>query len=262
MSKKFNSFLTTLSEKLHFSLKAVGMSDWCNQDDIYTFANAMKEPKKAKLALSTKQFEQCGLATREEELTELGPPRVPRSACFGCVYIGEVESGTSSSEEVTALFKIIRKCISKMDPISLAVDIANRYRVIQLDVNSHLTYGQQPLPDWDAASILEHIRYHTTDPEMQTWLRIVELQEMGKIALRASVVRNTDTDEMQLDEKQCKLYIEITKSIESLYKSDPSKKLYYSGGNQFDTKAASEGPIAYSGKSIVSYLRENKKRPN
>jgi hypothetical protein len=237
------------------------MSDWHNQDEIFTLNNVLKEPaqKKAKLTLSSKNFEQCGLATREEELTELGPPRVPRSSCFGCVYIGEVEAGESSSEELIVLFKYIRKCISKMDPISLAVDVANRYLVIQKDVNSHLTYNQQPLPDWDAASILEHFRYHTADPEMQTWLRIVELQEMGKIALRASVIRNTDNDEMQLDEKQCKLYMEITKSIESLYKSDPSKKLYYSGGNQFDTKAASEGPIAYSGKSIVSYLREKKR---
>lgn len=232
------------------------MSGWVNQDEIFTFANAMNPPqKKPKLTVS-KNFEQCGLMTREEELTELGPPQVPRSSCFGCVYIGEIESGATSFEEVTALFKIIRKCISKMDPISLAIDIANRYRVIQRDVNAHLRDHEQPLPDWDAASILEHIRYHNTDPEMQTWLQIVEYQELRKVAIRASVVKNTETGEVQIDEKQAKMVVEFTKMIESLYKSDPSKKLYYSGGNHFDTKAASEGVIAYSGKSIISYLRE------
>jgi hypothetical protein len=241
--------------------------DWMNQDEVFTYANAIgaaepntkkQKPNSKPLALQ-KNFEQCGLITREEELTELGPPKVPRSACFGCCYIGEIESGAASYEEVSALMKIIRKCISKMDPISMSIDIAERYRNIQLDVNSNLGHGEKPLPDWDAASILEHIRYHNTDPEIQTWTRIVEHQELAKIALHASVVRNIDTGELQIDEKQAKMYIEFVKSLETLTKSDPSKKLYYSGGSHFDTKAASEGPIAFSGKTIVSYLREKAK---
>ena len=241
---------------------------WLNTDELFQYSNIINKndhddetplpaAKKSKVGHSKPQLEQCGLLSRQAEFNELGSPG-PRGTCFGCWYIGEQEAGATSSQDIKALMDIIRKTISKTDPINLAVYLAERYERIQADVNGSLMPGEKPLPDWTPASILEHLRNHNTDPELQTWHRMVELQELAQIALNASVVRNPETNAVLIDEKQGKMYLEFVKQMETQSKSDPSKKLYYSGGNHIDMKTASEGPIAYSGKNIIDFWNNKK----
>lgn len=35
-----------------------------------------------------------------------------------------------------------------------------------------------PIPDWDPASVLHHLRHHNVDPQIQTALRLYEIQEV------------------------------------------------------------------------------------
>lgn len=197
----------------------------------------------------------CGLITRQRELEKLGAAK-ERAHCFGCIYVGEQDSGAVAFEDIMALLNMIRRSIARTDPINLAIHLAERYKMIQDDVNDNLQPGETPLPDWDAATILEHLRSHNTDPELQLWMRISELQELAQIALNASVTVDPDTGAHSIDEKQCKMYVEICKTLESFRKSDPSKHVFYSAGDHLDMKAASQGPIATQGKTLISFLKK------
>lgn len=247
-------------------------SGWVNSDDLFSYKNIMatvnndhsadEAPSSNKRAKTTGPprkpiLKQCGLPSRQQEFNELGSPDT-RAICFGCWFNGEREAGATSSQDIEALMNIIRKTISKTDPVNLAIYLAERYEQIQEDVNSSLMPNEKPLPDWTAATILDHLRNHNTDPELQTWHRITEFQELQQIALNSMVVVDPETGAVQLDDKQAKLYMDLVKQTETLYKSDPSKKLYYSGGNHIDMQAASEGPISYSGKTLIDFWNNNK----
>jgi len=213
--------------------------------------NQQSENKKHK---KQREYEACGLDTRQEELNELGTPD-NRSGCFGCVYIGERDSAAIPYEDVMILIDMIRKSIARTDPINLSIHIARKYEQLRCEINSSLMPGEVPLPEWNAATILDHIRNHNTDPEIQTWVRLAELQELAQIALHASVERDPETGQKRINEKQCKMYMELVKAMESLAKSDPSKKVFFSGGAHIDMKVGAQGMIAISGKNIVDYWK-------
>jgi hypothetical protein len=200
----------------------------------------------------------CGLPTRRAE-RRLGDT-ADRAQCFGCIYIGEAESGAIGYEDVIALMNMVRESIARTDPLTLAIHIAERYAKIQEEVNSNLPPGRNPLPDWNAVSVLDHIRNHNTDPELQTWMRMAEMQELAQTALHSAVEIDVMTGEKSLNEKQTKLYMELVKTMKMLSKSDLSSELFYSGGRHIDMNNASSGFLAISGKPMVSYLRKLKSR--
>jgi hypothetical protein len=200
----------------------------------------------------------CGLPTRnaERDLGDTGD----RAKCFGCIYIGEAESGVISYEDVIALMNMVRESIARTDPLTLAIYIAERYAKIQEEVNGNLPPGRNPLPDWNAVSVLDHIRNHNTDAELQRWMRLTELQELAQTALHSSVEIDVQTGERSLNEKQTKLYMELVKTMKMLRKNDLSDEVFYSGGRHIDMNNASSGFLAISGKPMVSYLRKLKSR--
>jgi len=202
-----------------------------------------------------KTFETCGLQSRIEEINELGLPN-NRSGCFGCVYIGERDAAAIQYEDMMVLIEMIRKSIARTDPINLSIHIASKYKALQREINNSLLPNEVALPDWSAATILDHIRNHNTDPEIQTWVRLSELQELMQIALGASVEQDTETGQKRIVEKQCKIYMDLLKTTESLFKSDLTKKLFNSGGAHIDTTVASQGLVSISGKNIVDFWKK------
>ena len=205
-------------------------------------------PKKARI------YESCGLETRQKEINELGFPG-DRSGCFGCVYIGERETAAIPYDDIMALINMIRESIARTDPINLSTHVAKRYALFRKQINENLMPNEAPLPEWKAATILDHIRNHNTDPEIQTWVRLSELQELMQVALHASVEVDEDTGDKRINDKQYKAYIDLVKTTETIYKSDPSKKIFYSGGAHIDMKTGAQGMMAVSGKNIVDYWK-------
>ena len=239
---------------------------WENEDNLFTYSRVKTPSKKRNEDVPQQQplvakkpaLEQCGLISRQQEHNEMGAPDL-RSGCYGCCYIGEQETGAVPIEEIKNLMNMLRKSIAKTDQINLAIHVAQRYEQMRMKINKNLMPGERPLPEWSAATILQHMRMHNTDPELQTWNRMVELQELAQIALNASVVKNAETGETKIDVSQAKIYLEFAKQMEALSKTDVTTKLYYSGGSHFDTKAASEGPISYSGKTLLAMWGGGKK---
>jgi hypothetical protein len=235
-----------------------------NDDDIFNYENVMQSKKRAvsttsktSTAVKKAKYKQYGLVSRKYEFDELGPPD-EQSGCFGCCYVGEQDSGAAPYEPIMKLMAMIRKSISKTNLVNLAINVARKYEEIRQDVNNNLLPGEKPLPEWKAATILHHIRYHNLDPELQTWVRMSEYQELIKITLDASVVIDEETGELKTDPIQGKMLIMYEKRLEELQKSNPSEKLYYSGGEHFDTNVASEGFISFSGKPLIAQWKSSK----
>jgi hypothetical protein len=231
-------------------------SDWNNEEDVFhyeTIMNAKKAPASKKVDAPSKKpcFVQCGLISRQQEYNELGAPSA-QAGCYGCCYLSEKEVAAVPYEEIEKLINMIRKTISKTSMINLAVFVAAKYAAIRNEINSDLDPNEEPLPEWTAATILEHLRSHNADPELHDWNTRMELHELAQIAMHASVIRNVETGEVKIDPVQAKIHLEYLKQMEALSKSDPSNKNYYSGGNHFDIKAASEGPISLSGRRMFS----------
>lgn len=176
--------------------------------------------------------------------------------CFGCEIIAECDYGAIDSEDIIALMTRVRKCIGKVNPRALARDIARRYAIIQEKVNAK---GKDPLPDWTEDGIMNHWLYHNVDPELQAWLRMWESQRITQCALKAMFVKNDDTGAEYIDEKQNKIYNAQVEKMESLSRSDPTQKQYYSGGAYLNSKTVSEGSIVYSGKTINNYFKRQRK---
>lgn len=210
-------------------------------------------PKRARI------YESCGLHTRKSEVNELGFPS-SRANCFGCVFIGESDAGAIQYEEITGLMNMIRKTIARTDIINLAKYVSKAYTKIKRDINNNLLLHEAPLPDWSPASVLDHIRHHNTDPEIQAWIRLTELQELIQIGLQSSVEKDEITGDVRLEEKQTKLTMELMKLHESIAKSNPAKKLFYSKSKHIDIDASSSGLIASGGKNIIDYYKNKRKR--
>ncbi len=242
---------------------SIDQASWGNNDDMFHYDNIMSS-KKAKTsapaaakkpAKRESAWEQCGLLTRQTEFENLGPPD-QHVECFGCAYLGENDTGLISFDEIKSLIIMIRKSISKTRITDLVKHVETKYDQIRTEINSSLMEGEVALPEWKAALILDHLRNHNVDAEMQHWHRMVELQELAQIALSASVIRNDETGEVKIDPIQSKMYIEFVKQMETLSKSDPATKTYYSGGNLLDTKSVNEGFISYSGKPLLAHWKK------
>lgn len=232
-----------------------------NVEQVFTFdqGGGIKDGPVAEKSINRKPtFIPCGLISRQQEEDELGVP-TSQSNCFACSYIGEDAATSVAFEEVVKLTDLIRKNVGKKNPVDLCRHIAERYDELRADVNDNLQPGRKSWPEMTAADWLHHLRFHNNDPELQKWFMFEELKEVRQIALHASIVQNEETGAIQTDDKQFKVYLDVIKAQEMLYKSDPTKHLYYSGGKHADPMILSEGPIHLSGKNLHSKFSKRKK---
>lgn len=197
-------------------------------------------------------WEMCGLESRRYEEEELLTPSLDRSACFGCVVVGERDKTTVDLERVVDLIKIIRKSVARCDPVVLARHVAREYAKLRHDINMHLPPDEAPLPEWPASMVLDHIRNHHTDPELQTWLRLKEIQELIQVSLR-SMVEQAEGD-MRINPQQFRVYQDLVKLYYQVAKTDFTKCCFRSNEALIDIKAACQPVIAVSDKTIVDYF--------
>ena len=225
-----------------------------NVEQIFTFETHQPAPQGEIVKPKKPTFVPCGLLSRQQEEQELGIP-TSQSNCFACSYVGEDVASSVAFEEVIKLTDLIRKNIGKKNLIDLCQHIAERYDELRADVNANRQPGRRAWPEMTAADWLNHLRHHNNDPELQKWFRFEELKEVAQVALHATIEKNED-GMLQTNEKQFKVYLDAIKASEMLYKTDPTKQLYYSGGKHVDPDVLSGGPIHLSGKNLHSKLKK------
>lgn len=200
------------------------------------------------------EWEPDQLSSRCREQTELGDTPTSRAMCFGCIWVGERDEASLKFAEIKRLIDMIRKTIARTDPVALARHVSLEYEKIRTKINAHRLNHESELPPWPEAMVLDHIRNHNTDPELQIWLRLTELQELIQISLEGMVEINPDTKRRRINIAQMRAYKEFTTLYFTVNKLVPSKLSYFSRGDFTDLKKASQSVIAFSGKKITDFF--------
>jgi hypothetical protein len=196
------------------------------------------------------------LESREEEEQLLGPPG-DRSECFGCVYVGERTNVPIPYEPVAELFEMQRKSLGKVKMAVLAKAMAKKHAEIRREVNRVLAErGDQHerMAEWRARDILEHIRNHNQDPQVQQIIMLEEVQELRERALNASLERDAETGHVRCNKDQLACYEKMAKLQTFLQGVDPSKQAMYAPNARVDAEAK---PM--SGRNLISYWKRQKR---
>lgn len=204
-------------------------------------------------------FEPCGLDTRSTEKRTLGNPE-NRDTCFGCIYVGERETGAVYEEDLTSLMDMIVQSIGQTDIVCLVNEVARRYAEIREQTNNNLMAHEKPLPEWKAATILDHFRNHHCDPEFMLWMSLKDLREAKEVALHSMIEQNPKTKRKRINRDGVRAYSELCKLEWTVGKIDPSKCLFYNAGRHLDVKGLSAGPIATSFKPLAKMFKDGNKR--
>lgn len=193
----------------------------------------------------------------EEEKEVLGDPQ-HRRHCFGCSFVGEAKSAAVSSERLGELFALIRDGMGRTDPISLAQEVHLQYSQIREEANSTRRRGRELLPVWEEATILDHIRNHNTDPQVQRWIQVDRLQKVMAFILNNSVVvRNKKTGKRKMDKEQWAIYNQASLRWERLMKLDVTKMGFYDEDSHMSTP---KGIINTDGKTVYNFFNDRTKR--
>jgi len=248
----------------------MNLAPWINQDDVFKYSNTQSKKRipsptshgDEQLIMKKQKpvFIPHGFPDYKAEEDEFGKPNEDLDECFGCTHLCKREAGKPVHQDVENMRQVIRKSIAKVRMRELIKWVAKEYKRIQLDVNRRLRPGEEALPNWSEACIAEHIRYHNVDAEMQHWITTNELRDLKRIALNACVVANEATGDLQVDDKQGKLYLMFKKAMEEQYKLRPENLVYYNAGEFVDAKGAAEGVIPLSDRSVIDlWKREIRK---
>lgn len=215
----------------------------------------------------------------EERHRELGEP-TKRAQCFGCRFIGENNMAALPHERLREVLTIISQGISKSCPIALSLEVAAKYAEIRLELlKQYDDYGggfssspsrlgidnssgdsyEISIPEWSAATILEHFYYHNTDPEIQQWLHLDRLQKtMRLIEEESMIVKNKKSRKRKIDKDQFNIWATAMKTWYTVSSKDASKLAFYNEGLHFDSKAASTGILETQGKPLYSFFKKRR----
>lgn len=192
---------------------------------------------------------------RERETFEQ-PPR-DRGNCFGCVYDLSMNSKNITRTDFKELCMVAAKCTAQMSITVLGNELARLYKRMQEDVNSKNQFdGRNPLPDWDAPDIIDHLRHHNVDPEIQTWVRLVEIQEMITLCIDNMMEENEVTGQIRVNERELRKYDILIKQWYYVA-SRPLEKLFaYRKGARMDVASLTQPFVTATARPIVDeYLK-------
>ncbi len=206
----------------------------------------------------TERWVQQTLAMEERIATELGPKGL-RKDCFGCMY--SEKTAKMCSTEFEKMCFLGAKCVGQMSMEALGVIMARHYAAFRRDTNSRpMEEDDEPLPEWPAASIVDHLLHHNTDPEIQTWINLIRIQEMITIAIDSIVEFNETTGKKRIAEKGLKSYDTLVK-LWYFTASRPLPKCFgYKKGKHIDVDANNQPFITRHGKALVDHYVDAQER--
>lgn len=187
---------------------------------------------------------------RERDAFERGP--VDRGNCFGCVYDLSSNSKNISRTDFKEMCMVAAKCTAQMSITVLGNELARLYKKMQEDVNSRNQFdGRTPLPDWEAADIIEHLRHHNVDPEIQTWVRLVEIQEMITLCIENLMEYNRVNNNTRINRQELQKYSELVKMWYFVARQPLEKLFAFRKGARIDVQAMSQPFATTTGRSLI-----------
>lgn len=156
---------------------------------------------------------------------------LPPWQCFGCMYQSTGgDSGASHAKlgdhQYEDLNDMIEKCLVNGTPIeATAKMVAEYYASLRDTCNAAARPGDIPLPPWNAATILEHIRYHLKDPDIWRIEKLEELQRItDRIVKETYFRREVATGQALIDPVSANAYKELLKCQIQLYGAHEKKQ--------------------------------------
>jgi len=179
-----------------------------------------------------------------------------RSTCFGCVYVGERTGAAIPHGDLRKLIEMSRQSIGRTDLIVLCKAMAEFYERFRRKVNRHLLAGERRLPRWPAAMILDHIRYHNQDPEIQQVVLLAEIQELRGAVFNACLEESTVTGQVRGNKEQVGIYERLSKLQLHVQSKKAADMAFYSAGARLDPRVSNQGLISTNTKPLIDYWQE------
>lgn len=184
---------------------------------------------------------------------ELGEPE-ERKVCFGCIYELSTSSVQISSQAFKELVLLASTCLGQMSLEALCSEMARVYERFRSEINSRRRHEDQvPLPPWSAASIAEHLIYHNVDPEVQTWVQLIRIQEMQTLCCKTIVEVNDRTGQPRLNRDALCNYERLVKLWHHVASKPLDKQFGYRKGGRIDAQQINQPFVTKRQKYIVDY---------
>lgn len=142
----------------------------------------------------------------------------PPTKCFGCCYqsVGSAKGQTHvlmSDQQWLDLTKMMGEYMSGGMPIdTAAIQVSNYYRLLRDQCNAQRQPGEIPLPDWNPATIVEHIVSHMNDEGVWAIERLEETKLMSRMILKSlAFVQNQQTGEVRMESAAITAYEKLFK---------------------------------------------------
>lgn len=198
------------------------------------------------------------LPSRKREREALGEPE-GQDRCWGCIYDWDSKGAIMRDEHIAEMSAIARSGIVKACPQSVAREMARHHGKLRREINA--TRGDRaPIPEWTPASILNHLRNHNVDPEIQTALRLYEIQEVLTKAFDAIVEISDKTGEVRINEKQAAIVERYIKLWYYVSGKDHKKLAFFNPGSHVDTNVASQSVVTTSRKAVITMYNPKRHR--
>lgn len=168
---------------------------------------------------------------------ELGEPPEGQG-CFACSH-APAEEVPTCWESWSDLKKMVTDGIMRRDPVELAKSAHDFFiEKIRNPANKSISKGGIPVPDWHPYTIFEHFMVHMQEPSFNQWRRIRQVGDLADSVYNHHLWEtHTETGETRANLGALKLYAEILKIEQILYKQDPSKM--FAASKQFHLEITS-----------------------
>ena len=207
------------------------------------------------------RFVPWAMKTRREERKHLGKPG-DREDCFFCSFKGERDSVPMPRRDLEDLVDFLRDNFGRMKSKLLAEQIAEQYEIIRKEVNAKVRPPQMPLPPMSAATVLQHMRKHTQDPEWKLIVCLEELQEAREELVDLLFDKSTVTKQKKPNRVSFQCLQQVIQLEQTLQSKDASKMLFYSAGARISTDTMKQGPVSTKNKNLYCYLERSRNKRN
>lgn len=194
------------------------------------------------------------LKSRRLEIERLGEAGC-RAECFGCVYAGEKDT-TIPSDDINRLIEMARQSFGRTDLITLAEAMAHYYAKMRKRINKDLHPGEKRLPKWGAAMILEHLRFHHSDPLVSQVVILSEINELRAELSGHCMEVSNKTGRVRPNKNAIDSYEKLVKLQLTVQKCDSSKMAFTSNNARINSEILTQGVIAHSTKRLHSVWKK------
>ncbi len=213
------------------------------------------------------KWETCRHPTNEAIFQMFGAPD-PQDECWACMH-GTVNSGTINIRRLNEMTMIFKRGVGYMPMHQIARELYDFFeKYIRKLTNESLQPGEQPIPEWRHATILEHMQEHSMEPSVTLITRLEQIHRIQNLIYDHGLFltkKRPGTDEdgeqrFKLDEKAWKIYNQAMDQEHKLYNSRPGRMFLHN--SNLDVSADMSNPWVNPSRSMFTATGVSRSRPH